>query len=505
MTQIARRVPFGGRILMLGCGSVGQCTLPLVRRHVEMPPDRITVLDFEDVRPKMQDSLQAGVAFKLARVTQDNYASLLGGLVGPGDVILDLSWNVETFDMLEWCASKGVNYINTSLEEWDPYGDIQNKSPYERSLYSRQMRVRLLKDRLNSGAKPSPTAIIDHGANPGLVSHFTKRALLEIATTMIQKGLPAATGINKGGFEKLIAAAESGAEGAFARLSQATGTKVIHIAERDTQVSSRPKAVNEFVNTWSIEGFYEEGTAPAELGWGTHERRLPKHAHTPIGGPGNQIFLAQPGIRTFVHSWVPAGGPIIGMVVRHAESFTISDHLTVWEDTIEGRRAVYRPTVHYAYMPCDNAILSLYELTMRNFQLQPKLRIMADEITSGIDELGVLLMGHGLTGWWTGSQLDIHEARQLVPGQNATTLQVAASVLAGLVFMVGHPKMGILVPDQLPYKDILDVAGAYLGPCPSVQTTWTPLESRSQLFAKWGSAPVGEEDLWQFASFVVEP
>ena len=241
--------------------------------------------------------------------------------------------------MLAWCGEHNVRYLNTSLEEWDPYGDIENKSPYERSLYSRQMRIRLLKARLNSRGKPSPTAIIDHGANPGLVSHFTKRALLEIATTMLESGLPAATGVDSAAFEKLIADAEGQAEGSFARLSQATGTKVIHISERDTQVSSLPKAVNEFVNTWSIEGFYEEGTAPAELGWGTHERRFPKNAHTPIGGPGNQIFLAQPGIRTFVHSWVPAGGPIIGMVVRHAESFTISDHLTVWEDTIEGRLA----------------------------------------------------------------------------------------------------------------------------------------------------------------------
>jgi homospermidine synthase len=490
---------------MLGCGSVGQCTLPLVVRHVDMPANRITVLDFEDVRGKIDESLKAGVVFKQARLTQENYASLLGSLVGPGDVIIDLSWNVETFDMLEWCADHDVNFINTSLEEWDPYGDIQNKSPYERSLYSRQMRIRLLKDRLNSRGKSAATAIIDHGANPGLVSHFTKRALLEIARAMIESGMPAATGVNKVAFEKLIAAAESEGEMSFARLSQATGTKVIHIAERDTQVSSRPKLVNEFVNTWSIEGFYEEGTAPAELGWGTHERRLPQHAHTPIGGPGNQIFLAQPGIRTFVHSWVPAGGPIMGMVVRHAESFTISDHLTVWEETIEGRRAVYRPTVHYAYMPCDNAILSLYELTMRNFQLQPKLRIMSDEITDGIDELGVLLMGHALTTWWTGSQLDIHEARKLVPGQNATTLQVAAAVLGGLVYMIGNRSKGILVPDQLPHQDILKAASPYLGPCPSVRSSWTPLDSRSQLFSKWGAPAVGEDDLWQFASFAVEP
>ncbi|MGH9146123.1 MAG: saccharopine dehydrogenase NADP-binding domain-containing protein [Vicinamibacterales bacterium] len=504
MTHI-QRTPFDGRILMIGCGSVGRCTLPLVRRHVDMPAHRITVLDFEDVRPKIEDSLQAGVGFKQARLTQDNYASMLRELVGPGDIIVDLSWNVETFDMLAWCGEHNVRFLNTSLEEWDPYGDIANKSPYERSLYSRQMRVRQLRGRLNSRREPSPTAVIDHGANPGLVSHFTKRALIEIATTMIENGLPAATGVNRAAFEKLIAAAEGQAEGTFARLSQATGTKVIHISERDTQVSGVPKGVDEFVNTWSIEGFYEEGTAPAELGWGTHERRFPKHTHTPIGGPGNQIFLAQPGIRTFVHSWVPAGGPIIGMVVRHAESFTISDYLTVWEDTIEGRLPVYRPTVHYAYMPCDNAILSLYELTMRNFQLQPKLRIMSDEITGGLDELGVLVMGHGLTGWWTGSQLDIHEARRHVQGQNATTLQVAAAVLGGLVFMIDNPRRGILVPDELPYKDILAVANPYLGPCPSVQTDWTPLESRSRLFGKWGTPPVDDADLWQFASFAVEP
>jgi len=505
MTVAATHTPFSGRILMLGCGSVGRCTLPLVRRHLDMPADRITVMDFADVRANIADALQAGVRFVQMRLTPENYAQTLGGLVGPGDIIIDLSWNVETFDLLQWCAEHTINYINTSLEEWDPYGDIENKSPYERSLYSRQMRIRQLKSRLNSQSDRAATAIMDHGANPGLVSHFTKRALLDIAGTMIKSGVPAATGVNKSAFEKLIDAAESQAEGSFARLSQATGTKVIHISERDTQVSSRPKAVDEFVNTWSIEGFFEEGTAPAELGWGTHERRLPKHAHTPIGGPGNQIFLAQPGIRTFVHSWVPSGGPIMGMVVRHAESFTISDYLTVWEDTTEGRRATYRPTVHYAYMPCDNAILSLYELTMRNYQLQPRLRIMTDEITEGIDELGVLLMGHGLTSWWTGSQLDIHEARQLVAGQNATTLQVAAAVLGGLVYMIGNPRRGILVPDDLPFRDILNVAGPYLGPCPSVRSNWTPLESRSRLFGKWGAPPVDDQDLWQFASFAVEP
>jgi homospermidine synthase len=44
----------------------------------------------------------------------------------------------------------------------------------------------------------------------------------------------------------------------------------------------------------------------------------------------------------------------------------------------------------------------------------------------------------------------IHETRQLVLGQNATTLQVAASVIGGLVWMIKNPTDGILAPDEIP-------------------------------------------------------
>ncbi len=64
------------------------------------------------------------------------------------------------------------------------------------------------------------------------------------------------------------------------------------------------------------------------------------------------------GINTCVVSWVPPDHHIVGMIVRHGEAFTITEKLTVWEDG----KAIYRPTVHYAYCPCDCAIASLYEL-----------------------------------------------------------------------------------------------------------------------------------------------
>ncbi len=188
------------------------------------------------------------------------------------------------------------------------------------------------------------------------------------------------------------------------------------------------------------------------------------------------------------------------MVIRHGEAFTLSDYLTVWENN----QPIYRPTVHYAYMPTDAAIMSLYELRMMNYDLQPKLRIMNDEIIDGMDELGVLLLGHDLNGWWVGSQLDIHEARRLVPNQNATTLQVAASVLGALFWMIQNPCMGLNVPDNLPHREILKVANLYLGATPSVQTDWTPLKNRWEPFERWGRPLPDADDMWQFESFLVK-
>jgi homospermidine synthase len=187
------------------------------------------------------------------------------------------------------------------------------------------------------------------------------------------------------------------------------------------------------------------------------------------------------------------------MVIRHGEAFTISDHLTIWD----GDRPRYRPTVHYAYLPTDAAMASLHECRMTGYRLQDRQRIMADDIVSGADELGVLLLGHDLGGWWTGSQLDIKEARELVPHQNATTLQVAASVLGAIAWMLRNPDRGFCVPDDLDHAEVLEVAGPYLGPCPSMPTSWTPLAQRGYPFEQVNGTRPADDDVWQFTSFLV--
>ena len=479
-------VEFKGKILVIGCGSVSQCAIPLILKLIDVPPRNITIMDFIDNRPRVKDSLDKGVKYVIDRVTIENYDKLLRKYVGRGDLIIDLAWNIDCITMLQWCRDHQVLYVNTSVEVWDPYKKGSGDDPCDMTLYVRQMEIRELIKKW--GDNNGPTAIVDHGANPGLVSHFTKIALEDIAKKIIS---------DKPKDKRARILKEALQHKSYPEIARSSGVKVIHISERDTQVTDKPKEVDEFVNTWSIEGFFEEGIAPAEMGWGTHERIIPKGACFHKTGPKNQICLENMGVNTWVRSWVP-DCEITGMVIRHGEAFGISDRLTVWNK----EKAIYRPTVHYAYCPCDTAINSLHELEMRRYNLQKNQRIMNNEITGGEDRLGVLLMGHDFNSWWTGSLLDIKEARKLVPNQNATTLQVAISVVAAAKLMIENPNKGFNLPDDLPHEEIMKIAKPFLGPFVSKPVDWTPLKNYNKTFRTLGLKQPKERDMWQFATFL---
>src|SRR5690606_41389461 len=72
----------------------------------------------------------------------------------------------------------------------------------------------------------------------------------------------------------------------------------------------------------------------------------------------------------------------------------------------------------------NSATTSIYRLSYttlfrslagKNWKIQKSKRLMMDEISEGMDELGVLLMGHAKGAYWYGSQLTIEEARACAP------------------------------------------------------------------------------------------
>ena len=476
---------FKNKVLIIGYGSVSQCTLPILLKHIKISYEDITIIDFVDKHKILEPWVKKGIKYFQEKITPENISAVLAKYVSSGGLIIDLAWNIDCLEIIKWCHDNKVLYANTSVEEWDPYKDIDKKTPLQKSLYYRHMKLR---EKTAKWAN-STTAILDHGANPGLISHFTRQGLIDIGERLIKDKK-----VSEGDAEvikKLIN------ERNFAELAMKLGVKVIHCSERDTQITHKPKELNEFVGTWSIEGLREEGTAPVEMGWGTHEKELPRLAYVPDHGPKNQIFLSQMGMNTWVRSWVP-NYEIIGMVIRHGEAFSISERLTVWKDG----KAVYRPTVNYAYMPCDETIVSLHELRCRNYELQQKLRIMNDEILSGEDILGALIMGHEYNSWWTGSILSIDEARRLVPHQNATTMQVAIGVVSAIMWMIENPNKGLCVPDDLPHDYILKIAKPYLGNFVSEPSDWTTLKNYKLFFKENPAKHFKKEDIWQFKSFL---
>ena len=465
-----------GPIVMIGFGSIGKGTLPLIERHFTYDISRFVVIDPDDKDREFLEN--KGITFLHLAITKANYQSVLGPLLTKGEgqgFCVNLSVDTSSVDIMEYCSSIQTLYIDTVNEPWIGFYFDASLGSAARTNYA--LREKTLSAK-RARQPNTTTAVSCCGANPGMVSWFVKQALLNVANDL---GL---------------SFAEPQTREEWATLAMNAGIKGIHIAERDTQRAKQPKPMSVFVNTWSVEGFLSEGMQPAELGWGTHERWMPKNARKHTEGCRASIYLQQPGANTRVRSWTPTPKAQYGFLVTHNESISIADYFTVKE----GAKVRYRPTCHYAYHPCDDAVLSLHELFGQAGITQDGMHILDEnEIVDGIDELGVLLYGHEKNAYWYGSQLSIEETRAIAPYQNATGLQVTSAVLAGMVWALEHRNAGIVEADEMDFRRCLEVQMPYLGPVVGVYTDWTPLSDRPGLFPE----EYDTTDPWQFKNVLV--
>ncbi|SFP39456.1 homospermidine synthase [Nitrosomonas cryotolerans] len=464
-------IKFAGKFIIVGFGCVGQGLLPVLLRHFDILPTQIKIITADESGRAEADHYQ--VPFSVCPLTFSNYREILGSALNQGDFLLNLAINVSSTALMELCHERHVLYLDACIEPWAGGYTDTSLSPSDRSNYALREEMLALRQKLGKGA----TAIPSHGANPGLVSHWVKQALLNLAKDI--------------GLDSEIPQTRE----AWAQLAYKLNISVIQCAERDTQISDPPKQLDEFINTWSVDGFAGEGSQPAELGWGSHEKYFPIDGkHHNFGGDA-AIYLERPGVSTRVRAWTPREGAYQGFLITHGESISIADYLTIKEQD----RLCYRPTVYYAYHPCDGAVLSVHEFSGKNLTLQTTQRLLMDDIVDGIDELGVSLMGHSRNVYWYGSVLSIEEARKLAPYNNATSLQVVAGVLSGIVWAIENPDAGIIEPDEMPFERVLEVATPYLGKVVGEYGDWTPIMDRGVLFEE----DMDSTDPWQFKNFRV--
>ena len=108
-----------GPIVMIGFGSIGRGTLPLIERHFKFDRSRLVVIDPSDADKALLD--KAGVRFIQQAVTRDNYKSLLGPLLTEGSgqgFCVNLSVDTSSLDLMRYCREINTLYIDTVVEPW---------------------------------------------------------------------------------------------------------------------------------------------------------------------------------------------------------------------------------------------------------------------------------------------------------------------------------------------------------------------------------------------------
>ncbi|WP_454734525.1 saccharopine dehydrogenase NADP-binding domain-containing protein [Cupriavidus necator] len=440
------------QIVIVGFGCIGQAVLPLLERA--WPQAAITVVD--RVLDGARRQLIATHKLKAieATITASNFEPMLGPLLRPGAFLLNLAPSVCSRDLiaLALAQARGAFYVDAGIEPWD----------YEAAPQASHLSNYALREEMLAFARDrdtQPTALVAHGANPGLVSVLVRAALMELA--------------GNAGLRQPEPADRAG----WAALARALDVRVIQVAEYDSQQAPGYPRDGEFANTWSAEGFITECLQDAELGWGSHERALPPGGYRHGYGSGAAIALDRPGHRTRVRSWSPMHGPFDAYLITHNESISIAEYLT---DTASGQPP-YRPTVYYAYRPTAATQASMQWLDDRAAPRVRGERILRDEIQCGEDELGVLLMSGRHGAVWYGSRLSTQRARSLAPYNTATSLQVASSLVAGMQWMLANPARGVVESDALDFRTVLADAAHWWAPLSVHFTDWLPRPGATSL------------------------
>jgi homospermidine synthase len=421
------------KIVLIGYGSIGQALTPMLRRHF---PEVASIRAFAADDDGVDVAKRYGVLFALHPLNADNFRRVLTETLAPGDLLINVSVKVSSLALMTWCQENRVMYLDTCLEPWE--GGYENGQLTNYALRMGAMRLR---------GKGRVTALVANGANPGLITHFVKKGLEELARI---KGVRFC--------------------GNHAKLAMDLGVSTVQIAERDTQDDGRRTPRDTFVNTWSVDGFMAELChQPVEMGWGSHERA--RDDVLELDGAGSVTMPGRTGLDTRVRSWVPSVGEQEAHLVTHHEAHSIAEMLTVREHG----SLTYRPTVYYAYRPCGKAMEMIDRLRSKAENPGEVERVVMQDPVAGQDELGALLV-HATGAYWYGSSLTVEQARSLAPHNNATSMQVVSTIVASIKWMLLHPDEGVIESEDVDHHFVLNECLAYLGHVCGVESGWRPAD-----------------------------
>ena len=469
---------FSNKIVIIGKGSIGSAIIPLILKLIKIPQNNIIIIEKNKERLATLLTTFPLIQTYNIELTKINTMNILIDLIKlkQDDIIIDSSYKISTKYMFDLCSLYGISYVNSSVELWsyeedpDTYNNPQNMTYYS-IIKEIEEANKLVTNKKNN-------FIIGSGCNPGNVNVWVMYALEKINNNRFQYT-------------------------SYADLAYKLGLQTIHISEKDSQITNNPKKFNEYVNTWSTDAisWYGEAFTNPEIGWGTHEVKLPKDVNLKMSNE-YQIVLDSIGAFTWANTYTPIHTNLLGMMIPHEECYTICKKLTIQNAL---NNIIYKPSCYYIYRPCDSSLASTIEVgdetDIKEYynEVQPNVRLMTSDITEGRDELGCTLFFSNGDVYWIGSLLDINEARDLYDNSyndivNATNVQVIAGYIGSLLHIIQFIKqskyMGLLHPHDLPIKQFIKWTRPLLGPFGLMKVT------------DWGLVNNMTNKTWQFNDFI---
>src|SRR6266567_988701 len=110
---------FDGPIVMIGFGSIGKGTLPLIERHIAFDRSKLVVIAPDDSDRQLLDERQ--IRFVHQAVTKESYREILTPLLtaGPGrGMVVNLSVDTSSVALMELAKDLDAFYIDTVVEPW---------------------------------------------------------------------------------------------------------------------------------------------------------------------------------------------------------------------------------------------------------------------------------------------------------------------------------------------------------------------------------------------------
>lgn len=440
------------KYVFVGVGSIGRPAVTLLNEFVTANYKNIHLVDQLDMskEPCLQEAFQKGAKFTQKRLEDADWEPFFRSLdLKPYDLVVDLTTDTNGPKIIETLKRMSVMYVNTAQEiNWH----YVSEDVYESSLL---IRTHILEDMHKRVHDPkNATHVYDFGMNPGVISHFAIRGLLDVAGHVLKARKD----------DKL---AEYVAKKQYNLIAQHLDLHTIHSSEVDTQIARNWKPDGTFVNTWSVYGLLEEGCEPAQAGWGTHERELQKDCRV-VGREG--VAFKGHAYKKLHKSYVP-DEEFVGMVIPHGEAFTLNRAL---------RAPNYAPTVHYVYrLPLQTKAL-MESMTFEELNAVKKWRVFnsREDDLVGEDKVGALLIfpRNPITGeegpwtYWFGSILGQGSSQFFGP----TSMQVVSGVLTAIKYTVENNKEGWGFPERLPLDYVLRHTLPYMGQVVSSETRWRP-------------------------------